>query len=654
MLRSTDLAQLTLLGAPSIHPREREKVVLAKVRMDIDSDTYFSHLVVWDTSTHNETTLLAAHPDSEGEASSDHSQKWSPDGERLAFIRKVGTNDELWLYHPSSGTVHALTPKRKVKDFIWAPDGRTLIFTSRENSMNSVAYKVIRIRYKLDGEGFTNGYTHIFEVDVDTLAVSPLSTLESDHGNPAFSEDGQRLYFTLDYPSDTDLDKTPQIHVLERSTGSISVISAVLKSVSALVPLSDGSVLAAGKLNTPNSAEFDQWLYVKDGISADRIEGNLDVPGGYHVISDSKRTGLNSTFVHHSESGSIFFAGTNEGRQSLYRLDTASLQVTALPLSLNVLAFDVESCSEREIAIVLIVDSMDRPGELYRAVWKDQSDVQLEQITSCNEELLRQIPTIEIREHSHVTPDGLTIQGWTMAPVQEDGGTYAGTILMIHGGPHLAYGHSFHFDFWYLASRGYRIVFCNPRGSYGYGQAFSYGVVGEWGSKDVQDILGFLEESAVAGDSLEAGSLYVMGGSYGGYLVNWLIAHDHRFKAAVTERSICNLYSKIGNSDLGFQINLYELGGQSDLWNDEEYIMDRSPIRYAEQVTTPVLILHGEQDHRCPIEQAEQWYLALRRLGKDAEFMRFPGASHAMASSGRPQQRMARLEAITEWFTKNA
>lgn len=110
------------------------------------------------------------------------------------------------------------------------------------------------------------------------------------------------------------------------------------------------------------------------------------------------------------------------------------------------------------------------------------------------------------------------------------------------------------------------------------------------------------------------------------------------------------MYSKIGNSDLGFQINLYELGGQSDLWNDEEFIMERSPIRYAREVATPLLIIHAEKDHRVPVEQAEQWFQALKRLGKEVEFMLFPGASHALASIGRPQQRVARLEALADWF----
>ncbi|MEK8127907.1 S9 family peptidase [Paenibacillus filicis] len=649
MLQSTDLARITLFGAPAVHPLKREEVVLAKASMNIENDGYISRLTVWDTKTHTETPLLAESGEGQPPAL-DHSPKWSPDGSLLAFIRKVEGSDELWLYRPESGAVLALAPGRKVKDFVWAPDGGSIVFISRVNEINTTAYAVKRMRYKLDGEGMTNGYTHLFEIGLESGEVKQITELESDHGNPAFSPDGKQLYFSVDFPGEDDRHKNPHIHVRDRASGSITTIDPEVKSISALIPLENGSLLGTGKETTPNSAEFDRWFIVRQNGKAVWLEGNIDVPLGYHIIGDSKRTGLNTVAAYHVASGTIVFAGTSEGRQSLYRLDTAMLHIAELPLSLNVHAFDVEHCDERETAVVFVGDAMDRLGELYRAVWQGESAAVVERITYDNEELLRQAPAVAIGELSHRTPDGWIVQGWTLERKDaEAAAPRAGTILMIHGGPHLAYGHSFHYDFWYLASRGYRIVFCNPRGSYGYGQAFSYGVVGQWGGKDVDDILGFLETAGTEKDE----PIYVMGGSYGGYLVNWLIGHDHRFKAAVTERSICNLYSKIGSSDLGFQINLYELGGRTDLWNGEEHIMERSPIRYAERVTTPVLILHGEQDHRCPIEQGEQWFQALKRLGKQVEFIRFPGASHAMASSGKPRQRIARLDAVANWFQRN-
>jgi dipeptidyl aminopeptidase/acylaminoacyl peptidase len=163
--------------------------------------------------------------------------------------------------------------------------------------------------------------------------------------------------------------------------------------------------------------------------------------------------------------------------------------------------------------------------------------------------------------------------------------------------------------------------------------------------------MGFL--GALRGKGKELGPLFLMGGSYGGYLVNWMISHYDCFRAAVAERSICNLYSKFGSSDLGFVINKKEMG-DVDLWSDEELLMSRSPIRYAARVSAPLLILHGEADLRCPIEQSEQWYNALKRLGKEVEYIRFPGASHAMASAGRPLQRLARLKAISDWLARHS
>lgn len=659
MLEPTDLCKLTLLGAPSVRPLYREQIVLAKSEMSVEKDTYVSQLVVYDTQTGTEQKLLSS--DQEGETPSDHSPKWSPDGEKLAFVRKAQGRDELWLYESAGGTVTPLAPKYKVKDFIWSPDSRSIVFVSRVNDVNPVAYKIKRIRYKLDGEGMTNGYTQLFLLDVEKGQVSQLTSRESDHGNPVFS--GGRLLYSSDYLEGNDLDKDPLIYALDLSTGNESLIQPGLKFISSLFLMPDGSIVGTGKRYISSSTEYDKWFKISEQAQeTEWLVGQPDVHIGYHIIGDSKRTGFNSVAVSVDHQRFIY-AATNEGRQSLYLLDMAAFpaastitdngpSIVKLPIDLNVIAFDVETCNERECIVVFIGDTMDRPGELYRAVWQYGNDIRIEQLTSYHSEILKSLPRMDIREYHYRTKDDLTINGWSLQPSEEQAALPSrGTMLWIHGGPHLAYGYSFHYDFRYWTSLGYRVVICNPRGSSGYGQEFSNGIIGEWGNKDVEDVLGFLEEVLKQEGRDDNEPLYLLGGSYGGYLVNWIISHDDRFTAAVTERSICNLYSKIGNSDIGFQNNLHQLGGNPDLWTDEERIMERSPIRYAQQVNTPVLIIHAEQDHRCPIEQGEQWFTALWRLGKTVEFIRFPGASHALATAGRPQQRIARLDGIKEWLS---
>ncbi|WP_415803600.1 S9 family peptidase [Marinicrinis lubricantis] len=633
--------------------------------MSIEKDMYVSELVVYDTISGTEKPLLSA--EQREEVPADQSPAWSPDGKKLAFMRKAQGKDELWLYEADQHTVRPLVQKYKIKGFVWSPDGSKIAFVSRVNDVNNVAYKVKRIRFKLDGEGMTNGYTHIFLLDVESGNVAQLTTRETDHGNPVFSADATRLYYSSDYPEGSDLDKQPLIYEHKLKTGEEKVLHPELKFISSLFPLPDGSVIGTGKRDISSSTEYDKWFHV-DGVTSITtwLNGQPDVHIGTHVIGDSKRTGFSSVAAATEDRSRYVYAATYEGKQSLYVLelhsatgaardsDNLDAKVMKLPIEHNVISFDVVKCDGQQCIVVFVGDTMDKPGELYRAVWTYGEEIQVDQLTDHHAEFLKHLPPVDIQSYIYEAEDGLRVEGWSMQPSRDRSAKdRRGTMLWIHGGPHLSYGHAFHYDFWYWVSLGYRVVFCNPRGSSGYGQSFAREIIGQWGGKDVTDVLGFLEMVLEKEGRDEEEPLYLLGGSYGGYLVNWIVGHDHRFKAAVTERSICNLYSKVGNSDIGFQNNPHQLGGK-DLWTDEEHIMERSPIRYAPKVQTPVLIIHAEQDHRCPIEQAEQWFTALWRLGKDVEFIRFPGASHALATAGRPQQRIARLNGIREWLYAHA
>lgn len=689
MLQAQDIEKLVLLGTPAIHPVNRTQAVLAKAVMSLEHDVYMSRLTVYDTKTGNGRPLLP--DDHDRDIPLDYSPVWSPDGHKLAFLRKVQGNDELWLYDLQEGTLRSLTPQMKVKSFRFTPDGCKIVFISRVNEVNRTAYLVQRLRYKFDGEGMTSGYTQLFLVDLEDDGdgkIEQLTTRNSDHGVLAFTAAGDKLVYVSDYPEHTDADKCPTFHVMDLATREETSGRPDVKSVTALYPLENGTIMGIGKRKMAESTEIDKWFHwdMKSSVTT----WFTDLPElhiGSHLISDSKRPGNPRTAVRRGNR--FIYLATYEGRQSLYVLDMTGLAkagegggreiiiggknidgtqiidakenmeqrvVTRIPLPLNVITFDVISCDEQCCEILFVGDSMRKPGELYRAVWRNGEEIEVVPLTSCHQEFSKLLPEADIREYRVTAADGLTIHGWSIQALGPDGKPVrkSGTQLWIHGGPHLAYGDAFHFDFWYWTSLGYRVIFCNPRGSTGYGQSFASAIVGRWAEDDLDDIFRFLDHVLQEeGHDEGAEPLYLLGGSYGGYLVNWIIGHDHRFRAAVTERSICNLYSKIGNSDNGFYNNLHQLGGDKDLWTDEETIMRKSPIRYAPQVNTPVLIIHAEQDHRCPIEQAEQWYTALRRLGKEVAFLRLPGASHNYATAGKPRQREARLETIRSWLDEH-
>ncbi|HEU0164620.1 MAG TPA: S9 family peptidase, partial [Thermomicrobiales bacterium] len=246
-------------------------------------------------------------------------------------------------------------------------------------------------------------------------------------------------------------------------------------------------------------------------------------------------------------------------------------------------------------------------------------------------------------------PDDKEIQGWLIPPVGFDPTSDARhpVILEIHGGPHAMYGYALFHEMQLMASKGYAVVFSNPRGSNGYGEEFTTCTRGVWGEADSPDILAVLEK-ALELPWLDPTRLGITGGSYGGYMTNWIIGHDQRFKAAVTQRCVSNFYSFFGTSDIGFDFGAFEFDGLP--WKDAAKLLKHSPISYVDQIETPLLILHSEQDLRCPIEQSEEMFTALRFLEKEVAFVRIPGESHGLSRNGTPSRRLARLHHLIGWF----
>lgn len=222
-------------------------------------------------------------------------------------------------------------------------------------------------------------------------------------------------------------------------------------------------------------------------------------------------------------------------------------------------------------------------------------------------------------------------------------------ILEIHGGPATAYGNGLHHEMQVMASKGYVVLYTNPRGSHGYGHDFVNAVIGDYGGMDYEDIMAGVNYALENFTFIDHNRLFVTGGSYGGYMTNVIVTRTDRFKAAVTQRSICNWHSFYGTSDIGFYFTEWQ-HGHADLWDDAEKLLKLSPLHHARNVKTPILILHSEQDLRCPMEQAEQWYVALKRLGVETKLVRFPDENHELSRSGKPKHRLERLKHLIGWF----
>ncbi|MFO2549824.1 S9 family peptidase [Alicyclobacillus cycloheptanicus] len=576
-----------------------------------------------------------------------HSPDWAPDGGHLAFLQNNQGKNELWLCDAQFGNVRCLVPGVDVKQFVWSPDSQFIAWTARCQAIDAVFNRVTRLRYKLDGEGFTHGYTHVFLVAVQTGKVTKVSMARSDHGCITFHPQSGELAFVSHYLDGEDTQKVPYLHRYDVKTGKVRSMPLPVKSVTELHFAASGKLYGAGKRDMETSVEFDKLFEI--GNETKWVTDALDMAIGCHVISDARRPGFNPVLSVLPD-GKIITIGTTQGRQRLLCVDVERGQVELLDFDGSIQSFTPIESTAAGCKVAVVADSFRHPAELSIVDWVYGGPCAVRNVTDINEAYTLALPPLHVSEHWWTTADSINIQGWVLRRTPE-AGRVRGTVLVIHGGPHMAFGDAYHMDFHYLCGLGYQVVICNPRGSYGYGQTFSSAILGEWGRQDVGDLLGFYEHAC--GGDMDGENTFVMGGSYGGYLVNWLISHDDRFRGAISERSICNLYSKIGNSDLGFLINRVELGG-ADLWEDESFIMERSPIRYARNVHTPLLLMHGEADHRCPVEQSEQWFTALKRLGKEVDYVRFPGASHAMASQGRPRQRAARLRLIAKWLRSHS
>lgn len=295
---------------------------------------------------------------------------------------------------------------------------------------------------------------------------------------------------------------------------------------------------------------------------------------------------------------------------------------------------------------VAVVETPTRTGQLHLVAPEGER-----RLTSWNDDVLgRHALGRFAGERRLTTADGQELAYWRLEPPRPR--RDRALVLEVHGGPHTNYGYGFVFEFHLLASHGYTVVFGNPRGGSSFGHAFGTAITGAYGTVDADDVLATLDHALARHDDPGA-PVHLTGGSYGGWMTNWLVGHTERFRSAVTQRSICNWLSFYGTSDIGPFFTEAELA--ADPWSDAERLWDMSPLKYAANVTTPTLVLHSEADHRCPMEQAEQWFAALKRFGRaPTRLVRFPDEGHELSRSGRPDRRVQRLAAILGWFGEHA
>ena len=283
------------------------------------------------------------------------------------------------------------------------------------------------------------------------------------------------------------------------------------------------------------------------------------------------------------------------------------------------------------------------PNELYLLENSKQ-----EKLTGFNDGLVERWGLKKPEKIVFKASDGVLVEGWILRSYGGEG--KKPTILEIHGGPKTAYGEGFMFEFHLLASNGYNVIYSNPRGSDGYSEEFA-DIRGRYGERDYLDLMEFVDEIMKRyGDEIDEEKLGVTGGSYGGFMTNWVVGHTNRFKVAVTQRSISNWFISFGATDIGYYFDVDQIGGLP--WDIPEKFLNKSPLSYVKNIETPLLIIHSLEDYRCHVAEATSLYTALKLLGRETRLILFPEENHDLSRRGKPKHRVERLKHILEWFNK--
>lgn len=366
-----------------------------------------------------------------------------------------------------------------------------------------------------------------------------------------------------------------------------------------------------------------------------KLLAKFDTGFGNSVGSDCRLGGSSSSFVKDHK---LFFVATNDDHTDLMSLNLKG-EIK------NEYTFDgsIDGISLCRDEIYAIAQYKQKLQELFRI---DLNPKQVRQISRYNQKVLREFYVAKPKEIVLKYPTH-AVKGWVLLPKDYDPKASYPAILDIHGGPKTVYGKVFYHEMQVWANLGYLVFFCNPRGSDGKGNAFA-DIRGKYGTIDYDDIMAFTDKVIKKYPQIDHKRVFVTGGSYGGFMTNWIVGHTDRFKAAATQRSISNWLSFYGTSDIGFYFAKDQTGSHPNL--DTEKMWEQSPLKYALNVKTPLLFIHSDQDYRCPIEQAMQFYAVIKERNVPSRFVWFKEETHELSRSGKPQGRVKRLEEITNWF----
>lgn len=659
-IQERDLLDFTWIADPQMSP-DGSRVAFTRVTVDRDEDRYVTQLWIAETSGGAPRLLTAGIRDS--------SPRWAPDGRSIAFVRVTDPEKpaQIWVLPMDGGEASALTSLAKAASSpAWSPDGKRIVFASathpalddpeNKKPKNEPARVVTRPVFRENNAGYIDydRRDHLWVTDAVGGAPRPLTHGAYREDSPRFSRDGKHVLFLSDRREEPWFgDEHSAIYAvpsdLAQSTNAPTLVFDGGGYASAFAEGSDGRLAVIAAKNGESARSYNQAdLRIVEGPWPMRESKVINPDGKFAVGEDVNsdqhppRGGGAVPLAWLANGKSVLARVAREGSSRLARFDVEGGTVHELTPPGDLVG---GTCSADGRRWAVVLGGYDTPCALHTF---DATSGTLTQLWAPNASVLSGLTLGTIEEFWYDSFDGQRIQAWLVKPADFDAKKKYPLVLEIHGGPHTAYGQGFFHEFHALAGAGYLVLYTNPRGSTSYGPAFANVIQYRFPGDDAKDLLAGVD-AVVERGCVDEKRIGVTGGSGGGLLTNWLIAHDQRFAAAITQRCVSWWAGMYESADFA----LY-----SAFWfrrpphEDAGEWAERSPMSFVKNIRTPLMIIHSEDDWRTPIAQGEALFRALIHLRRTAVMVRFPGENHELSRSGAPSRRVQNQEHIRAWFDR--
>lgn len=574
--------------------------------------------------------------------------KVSPNKKWLSYVAKVDKKTHLKVQAINGGSAYSMLEKESFSNYTWNHSSSAIYFvqTTSEHNKQEDPFeqpkKWDKLTYKLDGAGLLdlNATYQLSKLTIATKEETILFESSDEFSLDYVSKDESYVLLGREKAPNDEWDYGSTVYKYDVSNQSLMSLTESLPKGS----------FYYGKMNHDETHllltgnNFDYGFVTQNKLyhynmttgQLDCLTETLDEEVGDAIVGDFQQQ-VKGVDIEWLSSEEYIFPVTHHGKIIVYKgsLNGSLTKIFDEKMHLT------DSCLDDK-ELIATYSTLIEPSAL--AVLSLEN-LALETMYHPNEKVLDNLSLSQPQEFWYETEKDVSVQGWYVPPVNVTANHPA--ILYIHGGPQVCYGETFFHEMQYHAANGYGVIMLNPRGGQGYGQDFVRAILGDYGNKDYLDLMTGLDVVLTEHPEINEQELVVAGGSYGGFMTNWIVGHSKRFKAAVTQRSISNWISFYGTSDIGaffvkYQL-LTDLPNISDMWR-------LSPLAYAEHAKTPLLVLHGEDDLRCPKEQGEQMFTAMKRFNVPTEMIVYPKSSHGLSRGGLPHLRVARLQDISNWF----